>query len=231
MSQSLKESFDANDMPRERMAEHGAAALSNAELLAILLRTGSKGENVIQFAQRLLRENGGFRGLARLNLRELAKIKGLGHAKGSQLAATLEVANRLNKEQITATPLNAPDRVYQLLGQEMSLLNREELRVISCDHRLRQKGIDTVSSGTSNQTLASPPEILRTVIFRDCQSFILVHNHPSGDPAPSRADIQFTSRLKQAAEILEIRFVDHVIIGTPGSQHLPYYSFQENGQL
>ncbi len=231
MTQPLKETTDNEEMPRERLRRHGPGSLSNSELLAILLRIGSVGENVMDLSARILRESGGFRNLSRMDLDHLTKIKGIGLAKAVQLKAALEIASRLQREEVTATPLNHPRLVYDLMAPQMLTFSQEVLMVICCDTRLRPVSIVEVSKGTSNQTLAHAPDILKKVLLSDGNSFVLVHNHPSGDPSPSRADIAFTKRLKEASDLLDVKLVDHVIIGSPAPRREPFYSFAEDGEL
>ncbi len=217
--------------PREKMATEGPAALSNAELLAIFLRVGVKGESAIQVGQRLLTTHGSLGALGRLDLAHLASERGLGLAKAAQLAAAFELGARVAREQTTSVALDSPGAAYELFAPQMRHLARESLRIALVDSRLRASRCLTVSDGTLNETVAHPRDILQPVILHRAYGFILVHNHPSGDPSPSRADRDLTKRLAAAAGLLQVTLLDHIIIGCPSPHHDPYFSFKEAGML
>ncbi len=219
------------DRPREKLAAHGAGALSDSELIAILLRTGMKGHNAIDLARELLITHKSLGGLARCSVDELAATKGIGPAKAVQLAAAFGLGSRLARETFSKTKIDTPELVYELVGSEMRTLNKESLRVLLLDTRYHLIDIEQVSLGSLNECTAHPREIFKPAITRSAYAVIVVHNHPSGDPAPSDADHRLTRRLAEAAKVLQIGLLDHVIIGAPDSGRLPYFSFKEAGVL
>lgn len=219
------------DRPREKLAAKGAAALSDSELIAILLRTGMQGANAIEIARRLLEEFKSLGELSRCSVQEIAKVKGIGLAKAVQLAAAFGLGARLARETLTRQKIDAPEIVYELLGPEMRALHTESLRVILLNTRYGLLRIAEVSTGSVNESIAHPREIFRPALIYSAYAVIVVHNHPSGDPAPSDADHRLTRRLAEAAQLLQITLLDHIIIGSPDGKRLPYFSFKEAGIL
>jgi DNA repair protein RadC len=159
----------------------------------------------------------------------LAKEHGLGLAKASKLAAAFELGTRVAREQLRDTPLDSPERIHEFFAPQLRHLAQEQVVVAVVDARLRHSGTIEISRGTVNETVAHPREILRPVITRGAHGFVLIHNHPSGDPSPSRADELVTRRLVEASNLMQVRFFDHVIIGRPSPGRTPYYSFREAG--
>ena len=219
------------ERPREKLAALGAGALSDSELIGILLRTGMVGANAVDLGRQLIGRFGSLAGLARASVTELAKTKGVGKAKAVQLAAAFGLATRLAQESLAGTPLDTPARIYELLGTEMRQLGKESLRVVLLDTKLRLLRVEEISLGSLNECLAHPREILRPVVSHNAFAFVLVHNHPSGDPAPSDEDRRLTIRMAEAARLMQVTFSDHVIIGSPAPGHAPYFSFREAGIL
>ncbi len=219
----------ASERPREKLAAQGAAALSDTELIAILLRTGMQGANAIDVARQLLIRYQSLSGLARCSVAELSAIKGVGPAKAVQLAAAFGLASRLARETLVRQRLDTPELIHALLGAEMRALSRESLRVVLLDTKFHLMRVEEISQGSLNESLAHPREIFKPALIYSAFAVILVHNHPSGDPAPSSADHQLTRRLQQAAELLQIRLLDHVIIGSNDNGRQPYFSFREAG--
>ena len=219
------------ERPREKLAAHGAAALSDSELIAILLRTGIPGANAVDIGRQLILKFGSLAALARASLPELAQTKGVGRTKAVQLAAAFGLASRLAREALTDVPLDSPGKVHELLGAEMRQLGKESLRVVLLDAKLRLLHIEQVSLGSLNECLAHPREILRPAVLHNAFAFILVHNHPSGDPSPSDADRRVTLRMAEAARLLQVTFFDHVILGSAAEHHAPYFSFREAGVI
>jgi len=219
------------DRPRERLAERGAGALSDAELIAILLRTGVEGSNAVEVARQLIKRFGSLDALSRCSVKELGAIKGIGFAKGAQLAAAFGLGQRLAREKRPEKKIDTPERVYELLGPEMRALHKETLRVVLLDTRYNQIRVEDVSLGSINESIAHPRDIFRPAIIYSAYAVVVVHNHPSGDPSPSQADHSLTRRLREAAELLQIKLLDHVIIGAPAEGRLPYFSFKEMGAL
>ena len=219
------------DRPREKLAARGAGALSDSELIAILLRTGMVGANAIDVARQLLAEYQSLGGLARCTVAELSKIKGVGPAKAVQLAAAFGLATRLARETLTKQKLDTPELIYALLGAEMRALSRESLRVVLLDTQLQLMRIEEVSSGTLNESSAHPREIFRPALIYAAFAVVIVHNHPSGDPTPSEPDRRLTVRLAEVARLLQIQLFDHIIIGNGDNGRRPYFSFREVGML
>ncbi len=210
---TIKE-LPSSERPRERLLRHGANALSSAELLAVVLRTGARHENVVRLAQRLLASFGGLAGLARASPAELMAEKGLGPAKVAQLKAALELGRRLLVESPRERPrVILPDDAANLVMSEMSLLEQEHLRVMLLDSKNYVLATPTVAVGSLNTNLVRVGEIFREAIRANCASLIVLHNHPSGDPTPSAADVALTRRIVEAGRLLGIEVIDHLIIG------------------
>jgi len=226
----LRELPDA-ERPREKLARRGAAALDNAELLALFLRTGVAGRSAIELGRGILEHHGSLSALGAAGLDTLQQTPGLGPAKASQLAAAFELGARAARESLDQHQLDSPERIHECFAPQLAWLDHERLVVALVDTRLRHLATLEVSRGTLNETAAHPREVLRPVIQRGAYGFILVHNHPSGDPSPSQADRHFTRRLAEAAELLQLRFIDHLVIGRPRPAADPYFSFREAGLL
>ncbi len=219
------------DRPREKLAQLGPAALSNADLLALFISSGTKNRSAIDIGRDLITKYGSMSALGATPVSELAKERGLGLAKASKLAAAFELGVRVAREQVQTSPLDTPERIHEYFGPQLAHLAQEQVLTIPVDSRLRHMGTSVVSVGTVNESSAHPREILRPVITRGAYGFILVHNHPSGDPSPSRADEAITRRVSEAAALMQIRFIDHVIIGRPSPGRAPYFSFREAGLI
>jgi DNA repair protein RadC len=203
-----------DERPRERLAHAGEGALSMAELLAIILRTGVGGESALSLATRLISRYGGLPGLARASFTELRAEKGLGPAKTAQLKAALELGRRM----LLIAPedrfvVRSPADVAQLLMAEMSHLEQEHFRVLYLDTRNRLLGSETVYVGSLNASHIRVSEVFREAVKRNCASIIVAHNHPSGDPTPSPEDVEVTRQLVAAGNLLDIEVLDHLIIG------------------
>ena len=213
--------------PRERLSQLGPEALSNGEILAILLRTGVKGENVLIQAERILTETGGLSGLSKLTVFELAKIHGIGKAKAAVLKAALELGRRSVSLNPQSRPVvNSPQDVAHMVMEEMRHLDREHFRVISLSTKNHVLGVSPISIGSLNSSLVHPRECFKEAIRRNSNAIILLHNHPSGDPTPSKEDIEVTRRLSEGGKILGIEVLDHVVIGDNR-----YISLKERGVL
>ncbi|HPD42048.1 MAG TPA: DNA repair protein RadC [Anaerolineae bacterium] len=203
-----------DERPRERLARVGPQALSSAELLAIILRTGVKGENVVTMASRLLAQYGGLAGLSRAELAQLGQEHGLGPAKASQLLAALELGRRLMAEspeerfQIRA-PQDAANLLIPLIGHQ----EQEHFVVLYLDTRNRVMDREVLYKGSLNTSLVRIAEVFRGAIRRNCAAIIVAHNHPSGDPSPSPEDVALTRRLVEAGKLVEVEVLDHVVIG------------------
>ncbi len=217
------------ERPREKLARLGPASLDNAELLALFLRTGVRGKSAIDLGRDIMRHFGSLNALGSAGLEALRDTPGLGLAKASQLAAAFELGARAAREQLTRHPLDSPERLHELFAPQLAWLGEEKLVLALVDSRLRHIATVEVSSGTLTETSAHPREVLRPVIVHKAFGFAVLHNHPSGDPTPSAADIRFTRKIAEAAELMEIRLLDHLIIGRPSGGREPYYSFREGG--
>lgn len=206
--------MEASERPRERLEHFGAGVLSSAELVAIILNTGTAGESVLPLSQRVLRENGGLTGLMRMEHAELAQIRGIGKAKAAKLKAALEMGRRLTTILDDDKPRAAsPEDVVRLLGVEMSSLEREELRVILLDTKHHITAVTTVAQGSVNSANVRMAEVFAPAVKRVSPYILLVHNHPTGDPTPSSADVRFTRDVVRAGALLDIGVLDHIIIG------------------
>ena len=204
----------ADERPRERLIKTGPAALSKAELLAILLRVGVSGENSVQLAQRILDELGGLAGIQRASVSDMCQIHGLGEAKAAQIKAAIELGTRMVREQAEEHgPLNSPGEAAALIQLEMQGLMQEHLRVLLLDTRNRLITIETVYVGSLNLSLVRVGELFHAAIQRSAASLILAHNHPSGDPTPSPEDVALTRSVVQAGKLLDIEVLDHLVIG------------------
>ncbi len=215
--------------PREKLAALGPAALDNAELMALFIATGMKGRSAIEIGRELIAKYGSMAALGGLPVAELSEIKGLGLAKASKLAAAFELGTRVAREQLRDVSLETPELIHNFFGPQLRHLSQEQVVVAVLDTRLRHVATTVVSVGTVNDSSAHPREILRPVITRGAYGFILIHNHPSGDPSPSRADEIVTRRMVEAAKLMQVCFLDHVIIGRPSPGRAAYYSFREAG--
>lgn len=215
--------------PREKLAALGPAALDNAELMALFISTGHKGRSAIDIGRDLIAKYGSMSALGGLPVSELCKEKGLGLAKASKLAAAFELGTRVAREQMHNIPLDTPDLIYDFFGPQLGHLSQEQLVVATLNSRLRHIGTTVISVGGVSTTSAHPRDIIRPVITRGASGFVLVHNHPSGDPSPSRADEKITRNLLEVAALMQVTFLDHVIIGKQAPGRLPYYSFRSAG--
>lgn len=204
-----------DERPREKLRLRGPGALSNAELLAILLNTGTKGESVMALAQRILAESGGgLRGLMRRDLDSLLETHGLGPAKAIKLQAAVELGKRIAALAPEDRPqVRSPEDLAILFQAEMTALQWEELRVAVLDTKHRVERVKTVYQGSVNAAQVRTAEVFREAIRANCPAIAIAHNHPSGDPTPSAADITLTAELARAAALLDIDLIDHLIIG------------------
>lgn len=234
----MAKSFTVLDMPveerpRERLATRGAENISAQELIAVMLGRGVAGRSVLLIAQDLLQKFKSLEGVVSASLEKLQEIEGLGPAKALQLKACLEIARRVvdeekliegkrSKSRAVAQPLH----IASLIRPRIRNWQKEHFYVISFDNRNRVLGIDLIGIGTLNSNLVHPRETFEIAIQRHAASIAVSHNHPSGDPKPSEADIEVTRRLREASHIMGIQLLDHVVIA---KTHL--YSFRENALL
>lgn len=203
-----------DERPRERMLQFGAHALSNAELLAILIRTGTYSESAVRLAQSLLKNMGGLRELADATVEQLTRVKGIGPAKAVQLLAGIELGKRLARTKLDDTVIiRSPHDVALLMTEQLRYLQKEHFVCLFLNTKNHVIAQETLSIGSLNASIVHPREIFRAAIKRSSASIICVHNHPSGDPTPSPEDIDVTLRLMEAGQLLGIEVLDHIIIG------------------
>ena len=215
-----------NERPVEKLLQFGVESLSNEELLAILLRTGTKGENVIALSKRLLIELDGLDGLLNVSFEEASKIKGIKKVKACQIIAMMELFNRFKtlKSQKENLKISSPKDVSTLLINEMSNFKQEVFKLILLNTKNIIIGTKDVFKGTLNSSIVHPREVFKEAVQRGSANIIVCHNHPSGDPNPSKEDIDITLRLKECGNIMGIELLDHIIIGDN-----KYVSLKEKG--
>ncbi|MDA8441391.1 MAG: DNA repair protein RadC [Peptococcaceae bacterium] len=214
-------------MPRERMATLGTTALSNSELLALVLGSGNRRENALDMSARILADAGGWRGLAGLSLGELENIVGIGRAKACQIQALLEIGRRMATAVPETRPtVRCPDDAANLVMEDMRYLDREHFRLMALNSKNQVLGVVPVAVGSLNAAPVHPREVFKEAIRRSAAAIILLHNHPSGDPTPSREDVEVTKRLAEAGHLLGIEVFDHLVIGDKR-----YVSLKEKGIL
>lgn len=221
------------ERPRERLRECGADSLRNSELLAIILRTGSKGFSAVAIAEQLLQKFGTLDKLSRASLDDLQKVRGLGRDKAVAIKSAFTLAQRLAREiRHDSPPLDSPAAVADLLREEYRIRDVETFYVLLLNARNRLIRAERVSMGLLDQLLVHPREVFRHAIAANAASVILAHNHPSGDPTPSDADVTATRDLVRAGQVLKIKVLDHVIIGTPSNERpRDYVSLREIGVI
>lgn len=224
-----------HDSPSSRLEAHGAEWLSDTELLSLLLQGGGlDGSSAAVIAAHLLSEAGSTQALLRWTAADYRRIPGIGQAKAAQLAAAGEFARRAFMTPASAAPvLDRPERIYQHLRPIVAGLTVEKFYVLSLNRRNRLIKCTEISSGTATAALAHPRECLREAMIRGAVVIAVGHNHPSGDPSPSAADLAVTRQLREACRAVDIELIDHVVVGVP--QHDPtgigYYSFRSAGIL
>jgi len=222
------------ERPQERLERFGASALSDTELLAMLLRSGSREMDVLALASRLIAEAGSLAGLIAWTETDFRRLKGVGRVKALQLVAVMEVARRALRQDYGGAPvLNRPELIFAHFQPIVSGLAVEKLWVLCLNRKNRLIKRVEVTSGTATGSLVHPREVFRSAIREAATAVICVHNHPSGDPAPSSADLQVTRRLREAAVAVDIELIDHLILGTKTADPAGrgYYSFREAGLL
>jgi DNA repair protein RadC len=222
------------ERPQERLEKLGPAALSDTELLAMLLRSGTRGNDVLTLATRLIAEAGSLAGLIAWRESDFQKLNGIGRVKALQLVAVMEMARRVIGQQAGEAPLlNRADLVAAYLAPVAAGLEIEKFWVLCLNRKNRLLKRIEITSGTAANTLVHPREVFRAAIREGATAIICAHNHPSGDPAPSGADLQVTRQLREAAKIVDIILIDHVIIGRAAADPAGtgHYSFRATGLL
>lgn len=216
--------MSVDERPREKLLRKGVQYLSNAELLAIILRTGTRGKNAIQIARDLIGKSGdGIRFLAEANYEELCSVEGVGESKAATILAAIELGNRVSSYIPQRYVIANPWDIHEFYREEMRYLKKEHFRAVFLDTKNQIIGDETISIGTLNSSLVHPREVFKTAIKKSCCRIILMHNHPSGDTNPSEEDMMITKRLIECGMLLGIEVIDHLIIGDGG-----YFSFKEN---
>jgi DNA repair protein RadC len=229
----LKETA-VGERPQERLEQHGAEALSDTELLAMLLRSGTRGQDVLTLASRLVAAGGSLAGLIGWRPSDFRKLKGIGQVKALQLVAVMEIARRVMTRQAGEEPLlNRAELISAYFQPLVSGLEVEKFWVLCLNRKNRLLKRVEITSGTATAALAHPREVFRAAIRESASALVCVHNHPSGDPAPSAPDMHVTRQLREAARAVDIDLVDHIIIGRTGADPVGrgYFSFREAGML
>lgn len=211
---TLKE-LPADERPREKLVLRGPGALSNAELLAIILNTGSAGESVMTLAQRIVTESGGgLRGLMLRDLDSFKQVRGLGTAKAVKVLATIELARRIAALAPEERPqVKTPEDLARLFMPLLTALDHEQLRIALLDTKHRVERVVTIYQGSVSAAQVRVAEVFKEAIRANAPAIALAHNHPSGDPTPSAADVALTAELAKAAQLLDVDLIDHVIVG------------------
>ncbi len=225
MKQIMVKDLPEEERPRERMIKYGSEGLSNTELLAILLRTGSRNESVLQLANKILSELKGILHLHEITVEELTTIKGVGPAKAIQIKAAIELGRRVSKQfTIDRYIIRSPRDVANYLMEDMRYLKQEQFLILLLDTKNHVISKEIISIGSLNSSIVHPREVFKPAIKKSASAIIAAHNHPSGDSTPSKEDIQVTNRLIEAGKILGIELLDHIIIGDG-----KYFSLKDEG--
>lgn len=216
-----------NERPQEKLYRYGVETLTNAELLALILRNGNKEENIVDLCSRIIKTAGGLNGLLSFNAEDYMELKGIKHAKAAQLLALTEISKRFKayksgEEYKITQPRDAAD----LVMENMRYLKQEVLKVILLNTKNMVVLEKEISKGSLNSSIVHPRDVFYEAVKRGCASIIVCHNHPSGDPSPSSEDINITKRLKECGKLLGIDLIDHIIIGNGN-----YVSLKEKGIL
>ncbi len=206
--------YPEDQRPRERMIQDGPKSLSNHELLAILLRTGSKDESVLQLANKLLVNFEGLRLLKDASIEEIIETKGIGKVKAVQIMAAVELGRRIHRLQYEDRyVIRSPEDAANYVMEDMRFLSQEHFVCLYLNTKNQVLHQQTVFIGSLNASIVHPREVFKEAFRRSAASFICIHNHPSGDPAPSREDIDVTKRLSECGKLIGIELLDHLIIG------------------
>ncbi|MDZ5253094.1 RadC family protein [Clostridium sp. LIBA-8841] len=214
MSKNLKISeIPSCERPREKLLFYGAQFLSNEELLAIILRTGNKDSNVVELSYRIIHSVGGLKGLFKASAKELMEVKGVKEAKATQILAMCELYRRFKASEFTQIKISKPSDIAELVLDELRMLQQEVLMLITLDTKNKVISKKEIFRGGLNSSLVHPREIFKEAVKDSAASIIICHNHPSGDPTPSKDDINITTRLKECGKMMGIELLDHLIIG------------------
>jgi DNA repair protein RadC len=222
-----------SERPRERLIAHGPRALSPAELLAILVRTGLQGRNAVEIGKDLIQKFGSLSALARASVDDLRSIRGVGSDKAVTLVAAFTLASKMAEELQWDSPvLDNPDAVARLLREQNRPKNVETFQILLVNTRRRLIRVDEISQGLLDTILVHPREVFKSAIAANAAAVVLVHNHPSGDPSPSEADVKVTRDLIRAGQLMRIEVLDHVILGRSTAERpKDYTSLRELGHF
>lgn len=228
----LKE-IEIEELPQERLLRLGASALSDSELLAMILRSGTKGTNVLVLAKKILKEAGSLQNLAKYSLEDFVSISGIGPVKALQLLAIIELSGRIQSSPEMQPFVNSPQKIYQFFENKTTRLDIEKVWVLCLNHKNYLINKYEITSGIATSSLIHPREIFRAAIRLGCTAIVVVHNHPSGDPCPSKADIEVAKTLLKSSKIICIELLDFMIIGKKSIDPMQkgYNSFRENKLL
>lgn len=212
------------ERPREKLLKYGTEYLSNEELVGLIIRTGNRQDTAVELGRKILSlDSEGIRFLTDVTVEELKKVKGVGDTKASQILAAIELGRRLNySENLSKIRINSPSSIANTFMTEMKFLQKEHFRVILLDTKNQIISVEEISIGTLNASIVHPRDVYKIAIKKNANSIVLMHNHPSGDPTPSREDINVTKRLDEVGKIMGIKVLDHIIIGDNR-----YISFKE----
>ena len=214
------------ERPRERLLKHGADKLSDAQLLAILIRNGEGGRTAVDLGRELLEKFGDLAGIARAGVKEMREVKGIGPAKAAEIKAAIELGRRYQRPNLAGASMCASQEVAEYFQPRLRDAKKEEFRCVLLDTKNRIIREETVSTGSLTASLVHPRETFKAAVRESAAAVIFVHNHPSGDTKPSQEDILLTKRLVQAGDLLGIRVLDHVIVGDGN-----HFSFRDSGLM
>lgn len=228
----LKE-IEIEERPQERLLRLGASALSDSELLAMILRSGTKGTNVLVLAKKILKEAGSLQNLAKYSLEDFVSVSGIGQIKALQLLAIIELSGRIQSSPEKQPLLNSPKKIYQFFENKTTQLDIEKVWVLCLNRKNYLINKYEITSGIATSSLIHPREIFRAAIRLGCTAIVVVHNHPSGDPCPSKADIEVAKTLVKSSKIICIELLDFMIVGKKSIDPMGkgYSSFRENNLL
>lgn len=225
MYDSAIKSWPEDDRPREKLIARGAASLSDAELLALVLRTGEQGNSALSQARQVLTLAGSFRGLATMGLGDLQRLRGIGPVKAAQVLALVEIAKRYGEVQFEAgTPFRCSSDIYLHFRERLASEPREQFYAVLLDNRHRKMREVRIAEGSLTTAIVHPRDVFLPVLRDGAAAVIFVHNHPSGDPSPSEQDIELTRRLREVGQLVGVRVLDHIVIGKGR-----YVSFVDQG--
>ena len=226
------EKISHEECPYTRLVRLGPEVLSDAELLSLVLEQGTNSDSSIKQGRQLIHKFGGFSELGGLSIKQLAGESGMSVKKAVQLLVSFEFSARCAKERMTRLPMNSAESIYQAMAPRLAHKKIEYVSLILLDSKLQAMQTVELSRGNAGTALCEPRDVLHQVIINQASAFVMIHNHPSGDPGPSRQDLSLTKKIQQASEFMNLRFVDHLIIGRPRDDNRkPYYSFTEAGVL